>query len=75
MTGMDRQRLAAAIRTWFEDEQERQGYNIPDSYYDWIDTEALADAVLGFLGLHEEEGADFTFGGRVRLVTNWHDET
>jgi hypothetical protein len=34
----------------------------------------VAAAVVAELGLTEEEGADFTFGGRSRWVTPWVDD-
>jgi hypothetical protein len=33
-----------------------------------------AEAVVEELGLRVEEGADFTFGGRTRYVTEWVDD-
>ena len=50
--------VSAAITAWLEDEQERQGFNVPDSYLTWFDHDELAAALTGGLDLQRRREDD-----------------
>jgi hypothetical protein len=74
MTSVDA--VAEALRTWFEDEQERQGFNIPTDYLQWFDVRELAVAAIEALGLEEEWGAtlDDDPGEEPDAITEYRSE-
>lgn len=41
--------VSVAITAWLEDEQERQGFNIPDDYLTWFDPDELAAALVSVM--------------------------
>lgn len=54
-----REKVAAAITAWLQDELERQNWNVPDRYAEWFDHGGMAAAVLAALELAEDAENDW----------------